>query len=166
MGGQVVPLGDGWFYRIDPENDGTRTKRHIHIWRKGEEYAQNDDGSPHEKKGGKLPSKVNERLKEKTGWDYNGNREAFYNKTEIVGIDACEYKLVFADGTEAFWIPKMIGNLTLPFSASIDNLESIYESTVEVSGKSTETGSYYLPLFPEYLPVGLLPITGLCPLFA
>ncbi|HCR3446978.1 DUF6367 family protein [Citrobacter werkmanii] len=40
------------YYRIDPENEGARTKRHIHIWKKNNKnngVAWNVDGSRHDK---------------------------------------------------------------------------------------------------------------------
>lgn len=43
----------GFSYRIDPQNDGTATKRHIHIWKKKnphKEVSWNIDGSRHDKK--------------------------------------------------------------------------------------------------------------------
>lgn len=42
----------GLFYRIDQENEGTRTQRHIHIWAKKKKHAGvswNFDGSRHDK---------------------------------------------------------------------------------------------------------------------
>ena len=40
------------YYRIDPENENARTKRHIHIWKKKDKYngvSWNFDGSRHDK---------------------------------------------------------------------------------------------------------------------
>ncbi len=47
---------NGWSYRIDPRNDGTSTKRHVHIARtkhissKTNQVSWNDDGTRHDKK--------------------------------------------------------------------------------------------------------------------
>ena len=78
--GQTIELGRGWYYRIAPPNQSAGIKRHIHIWKNGKSYAQNDDGSPHDQgknDGGKLPKWVQEEVKNKTGWDYNGKRKEF-----------------------------------------------------------------------------------------
>ncbi|WP_414148708.1 DUF6367 family protein [Erwinia sp. BNK-24-b] len=43
----------GFSYRVDPENEGARTKRHIHIWKgkkKAKGVAWNIDGKRHDKK--------------------------------------------------------------------------------------------------------------------
>lgn len=43
----------GFCYRIDPQNDGASTKRHIHIWKKNKphkEVSWNIDGSRHDKR--------------------------------------------------------------------------------------------------------------------
>ncbi|EDY6161828.1 TPA: DUF6367 family protein [Salmonella enterica subsp. enterica serovar Weltevreden] len=42
----------GFSYRIDPQNDGASTKRHIHIWKKrnpNKEVSWNIDGTRHDK---------------------------------------------------------------------------------------------------------------------
>ena len=43
----------GFSYRVDPQNDGAATKRHIHIWKKknpNNEVSWNIDGSRHDKR--------------------------------------------------------------------------------------------------------------------
>lgn len=65
-----IELKKEWEYQIHPENTATKTKRHIHIYKNGKEYIQNDDGSPHDKgKGtkGKIPKWLNDELIKKAG---------------------------------------------------------------------------------------------------
>ena len=69
-------LSKGWKYRIDPANPSKGEKRHIHVYRKGEDYSQNDDGSSH-KGGGEPPNSVKKELKEKSGWDWDAKEESY-----------------------------------------------------------------------------------------
>ena len=66
----------GWKYRIDPANPSKGEKRHIHVYKDGEDYSQNDDGSPH-KGGGSPPNSVKKELKEKSGWDWDAKAKAY-----------------------------------------------------------------------------------------
>jgi len=66
-------LSKGWKYRIDSENDGTRTNRHIKIWKGKDSYSQNDDGSPHDGSSGKPPKHIRNELKEDGIWDWDAN---------------------------------------------------------------------------------------------
>ena len=128
---QVIDLGGGWYCRIDAGNESTGTKRHIHVWKNGESYAQNDDGSPHDKgnnSSGKLPRKIQKRLEKKTGWDYNGNRDAFFELTEIT-YPVPYTKFTYADGTSVCVAPTYVGCLEMPVSSSVDAMESYYYKT-------------------------------------
>lgn len=69
-------LSKGWKYRIDPANPSKREHRHIHVYKNGEDYSQNDDGSSH-KGGGEPPNSVKKELKEKTGWDWDEKKESY-----------------------------------------------------------------------------------------
>ena len=69
-------LSKGWKYRIDPQNSSKGEQRHIHVWKNGDEYSQNDDGSPH-KGGGSPPNSVKEELKEKAGWDWDAKEKSY-----------------------------------------------------------------------------------------
>ncbi len=106
----------------------TKTQKHIHIWNKKVSYAQNEDGSPHDKgnnKQGPLPNKVQNSLFEKTGWDYNSKREDFFSETVVqydVGGVYCE----FADGTSSFKANQRIGPVTLPIPTDTNGLEDLY----------------------------------------
>jgi len=167
--GQTIELGNGWYYRIDSQNTGTGTKRHIHVWNKKKEYIQNDDGSNHDKKRGdkgKLPKWLNDKLIEKEGWDYNGKRSSFYEGT------SCEYwaegiYYSFSDGTSAFRPYdsfSRVGN-------SIDFYESVYcqdnLALDNTTGHAPQTfflpiiGPFSFPFFSlefawSFLPIPLL----------
>ena len=68
-----VQIGKGWEYMIHQRNDDARTKRHIHIRKNGEEYAQNEDGTPHDGSKGSPPKWLKKELKKKGIWDWDGN---------------------------------------------------------------------------------------------
>ena len=74
-----IELGDGWYYRIDNKN---KPSEHMHVFKKRgrEDYAQNKNGSLHDKSkngpGDGPPSKVKKKLKEKTGWDWDEKKRA------------------------------------------------------------------------------------------
>ena len=62
-------LGGGLKARVDaPHYNGG--KKHIHVYYKGKEYSQNDNGSTSHKSG-PPPASVIKILKEKIGWDWN-----------------------------------------------------------------------------------------------
>jgi len=102
--GANIEIGRGWSYRIDPENTSTGTQRHIHIWKDGKSYAQNEDGSPHDKnnnQGGQLPNWVQKTVLQRSGWDYNGKRNSFYSNTQITYNDS-GMKYSYPDNTVIF----------------------------------------------------------------
>ena len=166
--GQTIELGNGWYYRIDPQNTTTGTKRHIHIWNNKKEYIQNDDGSPHDKgrgEKGKIPKWLNNKLVEKAGWDYNGNRKSFFEETSCEHwVEGTQY--TFADGTTAF----RSYNPCLQTWYSVDSYEGVYfQGNIASGGASNATQTFYLPIigpvtFPSFsfgfswgwLPIPLL----------
>ena len=163
--GKTIGLGNGWYYRIDPQNTTTETNRHIHIWNNKKEYIQNEDGSPHDKgrgEGGKIPKWLNNKLIEKTGWDYNGNRKSFFEDT-LCKCYPEGMRYDFADGTTVFqpYSPY------LPPRLSVGSYESAYfQGNKSSSGSNTATHTFYLPIFaPTTYPTfsfgfagGMLPI--------
>ena len=164
-GGRTIELGNSWYYRIDPPNTTTETKRHIHIWNKKKEYIQNDDGSPHDKgrgEKGKIPKWLNNKLIEKAGWDYNGNRKSFFEETSCkYHVEGIQYS--FADGTTVF----RSYNPYLQTWHSIDSYEGVYFRSIITSRSNSNTAqTFYLPIIgPVTLPSfsfsfswGLLPI--------
>ena len=166
---QVIELGDGWYYRIDAENTGNGTKRHIHVWKKGTRYAQNEDGSPHDKGNnskGKLPKKVQKRLKKKADWDYNGKREDFFNATEVVGLSPGA-KYTYADGVSVtFDPPCTFGMLESISVGGIDDKEARYfEAASESTAVSSSGKRYTIPIAP-FISGALLPSVTLVPALA
>ena len=165
--GRYIELGQGWFCRIDPQDTTTDTQRHIHIWndRKDVTYAQNDDGSPHDKNNndqGKLPKWLNKTIQNKTGWNYNGKRNAFYEKTQCaIDVEGITYS--FADGTSTY--RKNSPFVITKFSTS--SYERIYFEIGNVSNSNGHiTSMIYLPVLgPISLPTfsfgfswGMIPI--------
>ena len=151
--GKWIELWGGRYYRIDPANTSTCTKRHIHITNFKKEYIQNEDGSPHDQgrgQKGKLSSTVNKKLKKKIGWDYNGKRESFFDQTIVSCSAEGLITYTFADGTLSYqyFSPWRINTY------SINSLETAYYS----SGTSSSSAAYnpltiYVPfLFPVSLP--------------
>lgn len=153
-------LGQGWSYRIDPACASTKTKRHIHIYHKNKEYIQNEDGSGHDGSRaapGEIPDWVNERLKEKEDWDYNGNRELFYNQTTVGYWDDGSTVYRFADGTTKTTQPFRAYGFIMPErSPSVDYLEEIYYSTNSngnwANGNSTTVPIPLVPTTPIAVP--------------
>ena len=164
-------ISNGWKYRIEPARDSTMTIRHIHIMHGKDEYSQNDDGTPHDKKRGKkgpIPQWVNDYLKEKEDWDYNGNRHSFYNQTTAGCLDDGTIVYSFADGTTKTKQPLRALGLTIPQrDASTDELEEIYYSSNTngswASGGSTEVPIPLVPTTPITVPeIGpfAIPVSG------
>ena len=79
MGGVNVELSAGWKYHIEAERSSARTNRHIHVWKNGEMYAQNVDGSPRDGSSGDPPNSVRKELYQKTGWDWNKKKQSYEN---------------------------------------------------------------------------------------
>lgn len=71
-------LGGGWRARVDTDLSGRNQGRHIHVYdKKGNEWAQNEDGTQHDKSRTRsdTPSaSVRKALKKKTGWDWDANK--------------------------------------------------------------------------------------------
>ena len=63
---------------------------HVHLYNDKEKlgtYAQNMDGSIHDKNNnskGDPPKKVREKLKQKTGWDWDSKKNSYYDKIDVL----------------------------------------------------------------------------------
>ncbi|WP_055666122.1 RHS repeat domain-containing protein [Desnuesiella massiliensis] len=73
--GKFIDLDKGYEARFDKPHVAN-DQDHVHIYKKGKEVAnQNDDGTPHhpkKNKPGEPRNSVKKKLKEKTGWDWDG----------------------------------------------------------------------------------------------
>jgi len=155
--GKRIELAKGWYCRIDPSDTTTGTQRHLHIWndRKGISYAQNENGSPHDKNNnskGKLPNWLQMIVQLKTGWDYNGNRKSFFGKTKYEHwVEGIHY--TFADGTTSF----QPTNSFMVISYSVDSYEGIYFKSKKVSnGTINNEPIVYVPIIRgNILPIKL-----------
>ena len=156
--GEWIELGDGWYCYIHPQNDSTGTKRHIHVFKKGgNHYSQNDDGSPHDRgknNQGKLPKKVQRALKNKTGWDYNGNRKKFFDNTEIEYTDSMVI-FTFADGT----VYSTDRNF-LPTWSNTASLETYYFNAYDDVSAVVDSNSNAPIYFAPSVSPGLMPSFG------
>ena len=135
--GLVVSLGKGWYYRIDNINT---PNEHMHVYNKNKRdgwYAQNKDGSPHDKNkngpGNSPPNSVKKKLKEVADWDWDEKAEQHEKSNqeddESNSEDATKYLLgaVAVSGTAYLLyrlvrlIPSLIPPLwfTLPANAVI-----------------------------------------------
>ncbi|MGY0374218.1 RHS repeat-associated core domain-containing protein [Clostridium sp. JNZ J1-5] len=96
FGGQVIDLGGGWKARIDPGILDMKLQRHAHVYKGKGEWAQNEDGSPHDQgknSPGDPPNSVKKALKKKTGWDwdkkakeYKGKKKKEQTKKAVTGV--------------------------------------------------------------------------------
>lgn len=102
-------LGKGWYADIDSADTNTKTQRHVHLYKGRKNWSQNEDGSPHDKNGnspGSPPNNVLERLKEKTGWNWNDNLDEFAKTVDIQvfivkgGMPTTYATLTYKDGTQ------------------------------------------------------------------
>lgn len=127
FGGQVIDLGGGWKARIDPEIPDMNLQRHAHVYKGKDNWAQNDDGSPHDQgksSPGDPPNSVKKALKKKAGWDWYKKAKEYKNKK------AKEYKdkkkkeqtkkattgvLVVGGGYLVYRVIRFIPSLTPPF---------------------------------------------------
>ena len=96
-----IDLGKGWKVRIDPPHTDKGLK-HVHLEYKDgkKKFSQNDDGSPHDKNKkspGDPPTKVLERLREETDWDWQANQQDWADKITIE-TDEKGWTFVFPDG--------------------------------------------------------------------
>lgn len=63
---QYVDLGGGWESYIERDaSNGKYKQKHAVIQKKGQVYAQNEDGSPHDKSKGSPPKSAKKKLNEK-----------------------------------------------------------------------------------------------------
>lgn len=163
LGSVMHDIGNGWKYRIDPPHT-SKTQRHIHIKHGKKEYIQNDDGSgSHTGKGakGKIPDWVNDYLKENEGWDYNGNRNSFYNQTTISFRDDGTIEYSFADGTIKTKQPVRAFGLLMPVrNPSVDELEEIYYSS-NINGNWANNDSTTVPI--PLVPTTPITVPGIGP---
>ena len=83
----VYTLSNGWKYRIDPPNTSTKTKRHIHIYKDGYNYSQNDDGSPHDGSSDEPPNSVKKELKNKGVWDWDAKAKEYNESLTNNGLE-------------------------------------------------------------------------------
>ena len=87
--GITYKLSKGWKARIDSQDTNTKVKRHIHVSRDGEHYAQCEDGEPHDGTTGTPPKSVLKELKQTVGWDWNKKAGSWANKNNYFILHYC-----------------------------------------------------------------------------
>jgi len=79
LGSVSYEFQQGWNVRIDGKSNDTN-QRHIEISKGNAKYAQNEDGTPHDKgsnsKGGP-PKWLKKKIKEKLNWDWDKNENNY-----------------------------------------------------------------------------------------
>ena len=90
-----------------------------------------------------MPKWLQKVLKSKTGWDYNGNRSSFFEKTRTEYWAEGTHD-TFADGTTAF-------RPYSPFMMILDGIDffekMFFESKASTSNFDNIKGTFYLPIF-------------------
>ena len=99
--GEKYDLGHGWYARFDEGKVGNAS--HVHVWKDGDEWIMNLDGSmSHKNKSnkGNPPSKPLKKLKEMTGFDYKKKRKNFLkNDDALIGTKGLTNIVYYSDGT-------------------------------------------------------------------
>lgn len=73
----VYDLGRGWKARVEKDKSHEEGQKHVHVYNGEDEWAQNEDGTQHDKSRTRsdTPSaSVRKALKKKTGWDWDANK--------------------------------------------------------------------------------------------
>lgn len=162
LGSVKTKLSAGWEYRIDPENSNFKLQRHIHIEKDDLNYAQNNDGTVHDKKksSGTPPKSVRKELKEKGIWDWDKKHQQMLGRTKkettyINDSPLFYIKYTFADGKIYYYCRdnefKLVPSVTLDFLEKYYNLAS-YDAKPPVVKYSKAHGRYIF-----CLPNGQLP---------
>ena len=140
--GNKYELGNGWYARFDKGLVGN--KDHIHIWKDGEEWIMNLDGSmSHKNKSnkGNPPSKTLKNLKNKTGFDYKKQRKNFLkNDDSIIGFKGLTKMVYYSDGT-------IYTQGEYYYTNDETSRETVYENTPFTSPLSLVFPSLILPNF-------------------
>ena len=117
-GNRIIDLGKGWSARIDAENG--KVQRHVHVYKNGNKFAQNADGSPHDNSRGSPPSGVLEELNRKTKWDWKKKEKEYEEKEKQKEQEEQETKENKSKNKR-----KKNMDITIPDPYGIDNYESI-----------------------------------------
>jgi len=154
--GTSFDLGKGWTGRIERHGSGAGFKRHVVlIDSKGNEYAQNEDGSPHDS-GGSPPNSVKQRLKEVKNWDWDKKDAEHQSKIKINSLDSGYTEIIYPNGRNV--IIYHPGWLFRNYYPSDQDLRNYYfgPTYIDLSVNSTVNPSPFLPM-PNPVPI---PVPG------
>ncbi len=146
-------LGKGWTGRIEQHGTGNGYQKHVVLTdRYGTEYAQNIDGSPHDK-GGSPPNSIKKKLKSQEGWDWNQKDKDWLNKIEISADPAGYYFIAYPNG-RTVTVYKPSNYYSMPYYPSNQSLRDYYYGStyIDLSGGSTTTNPS-IPFLPMPNPV-------------
>ena len=152
--GEEVSIFGDWYYRWETNRANPfDTTKHLHIYRKKArvDYSWNlTKHKPHHENKtpkGPLNGKVNEAVKEETGFDYNREREEYYGRTNkkiVYDGNSIAYAFIYPDG-------KTIYRKNRPFFDGINAMERIY-----YKGSNVEMGDCVI-LQSDQMPLVFIP---------
>jgi RHS repeat-associated protein len=103
VGSKTFDIGKGWTMRVEQHGSGPGMQKHVVLIDKsGKEYAQNDDGSPHDKPSSP-PNSIKKAIKKGVGkapkWDWDKLENDWLGGIEVT-MDAglSYYKIEYPDG--------------------------------------------------------------------
>ena len=163
--GKKMPLKQGWAYRYDIDETGG--KNHMHIYQPNgmQNYSQNDDGSNHhDPKGGSgPPKKMQQLVKDKTGWDWDEKARNNANKATVEQwVEGTQWRITYADGSE-YYVPFNIYRYDNYMYPSTEQIMNYYYKVNSPSSGTNTLPSLYIP-FPNTVPM-FAPAPVLIPIF-
>jgi len=154
----IVDLGRGWTARIE-RGVAPNNQRHAHIYNGRQHWAQNEDGSPHDKgnnSGGNPPDRVLQDLKNKKGWDWKQKQDDWASK--IRGIPEFEagagMRLFFPSGLSAFY-PSLSWDLFARWPSRNNMIRLYLEAGRRTSGTPVNN-PFFVPV-PNPVPIPQIP---------
>jgi RHS repeat-associated protein len=158
--GSTFSLGKGWTGRIERGTAGNDYQRHVHIYNGKQQWAQNEDGSPHDggsNSPGSPPNSTLKNLNKQKDWDWKRKEKDWLNKIET-GTDYDGYHFVFYPSGRTVTIYKPESYSFMPYSPSTQDLRdySYGPTYVDLSeGSASANPSIpFLPM-PNLVPIPL-----------
>ena len=143
-------LGKGWEGRIERDSSGANQgRKHVHVQKNGEHYAQCADGAPHDKNNtsGNPPNHVKKTLKEKYDWDWDQKQKDWLNKIEIQFWDY-GVEILYPNGRTVTVIP----DPRYIYYPSTDELLAYYFGPTTIDLRNGNSNGGYIP-GPGYAPL-------------
>ena len=155
-------LGKGWRGRIERDSSGSNDgRKHVHIFKNKESYAQNDDGSPHDGSTGSPPSSVLNNLKKQRGWDWTAKENSWIKKIQVKMDESLTKRIIYPNGKIVIVYPiqYVTGLIQARKTGKKELIEYYNGPTVVGEMPQGASGNIYIP--PAMQPVPLpVPIPG------